>query len=318
MRNAPCRPRRMQLPGTTSMTDQSHKPLVVGIGEILWDVLPSGRQLGGAPANFAWHAGALGARGLPVSCVGDDDDGREIIRRLRAMGMCCDYIFVDKAHPTGTVDVALDSSGVPTFVIHQNVAWDFIPFTDSLEQLAARAEAICFGSLAQRSPASRNTIRRFLEASRRQCVRVFDINLRQSFYSRQIIEDSLAAADVLKLNDQEMPVLMKLLDLDGGEQAAAQSLMHRYDLRLIALTRGGAGSRLYLNDGDPVEHPGYPTKVVDSVGAGDAFTAALTVGILRGLPPERIGHAANRLASYVCSQPGATPAVPQELADLLA
>lgn len=299
------------------MASSSRRPSVVGIGEILWDMLPHGRQLGGAPANFVWHARALGAEAVPVSCVGDDEAGREITGRLRDMGMCCDYVFVDRRHPTGTVDVSLDAHGSPTFVIHRNVAWDFIPFAPALKDLAARADAICFGSLAQRSEASRSTIRAFLEAAGDSCLKVFDINLRQSFYSREIVLGSLAAADVLKLNDQEMPVLTKMLEMNGDRRSAAKELMQRFRLRALALTRGAAGSLLYLDGAAPVDHPGYPVQVADSVGAGDAFTAALTIGLLRGLPPQRISDAANRLAAYVCSQNGATPPVPAELAAAL-
>jgi fructokinase len=294
----------------------AQKRLVVGIGELLWDLLPAGKQLGGAPTNFAYHAKAMGADAAVASCVGDDALGREILSRLDALGVDRRHVAVHPSAPTGTVEVRLDAKGVPDFIIHQNVAWDAISGTTELMELAGRADAVCFGSLAQRGQASRATIREFLRATRPQCVRVFDINLRQSYFSREIVDESLRASEVLKLNDQEMPVLTELLGgaLAGakGESEAVEQLMRDYSLRMVALTRGGAGSRLYV-PGRMFEHPGYPAKVVDTVGAGDAFTAALTMGVLRGDEPARINETANRLASYVCTQAGATPPIPAGL-----
>jgi len=284
-------------------------PRVVGLGEILWDMLPGGKQLGGAPANFAYHAEALGAQAFAASCVGSDGLGAEIRRRLHNLGMSDRYVAADSAHPTGTVDVALDSQGVPTFTIRENVAWDFIPFTAELAELAGRADAVCFGSLAQRAAGSRQAIRRFLGAVRRGCLRIFDINLRQSWYSRQIVHESLELCDVLKLNDSELPVVAQLLRLPEQEESTVRELMSRYRLHVVALTRGGNGSRLYVG-GELSDHPGCPTRVLDTVGAGDAFTAALAMGLLRGDAPARINERANRLASYVCSQAGATPQIP--------
>ncbi len=288
------------------------KPLVVGIGEILWDLLPSGKQLGGAVANFAYHAQALGARGVVASCIGDDPPGAEIRQRLEKLGMGCDFLAVDPGHPTGTVEVQVDAKGVPTFIIHQNVAWDFIPATAGLLRLASRADCVCFGSLAQRSERSRQTIRAFLSATQRECLRIFDINLRQHYFDLDVVHQSLGSASVLKLNDQELPVLCGLLHIDGNERDAMGAIFHRYPLSMIALTCGEGGSRLYTPDGVHT-HPGYPATVVDTVGAGDAFTAALAIGLLRHEPPDRINDAANRLASYVCSQAGATPAIPADL-----
>lgn len=293
-------------------TDMHARPVVVGIGEILWDMLPAGKQLGGAVTNFAYHAQAQGAEGIIASCIGDDALGREIVERLASLRMSTAFLAVDDARPTGTVGVSLDDRGVPTFTIHTGVAWDFIPAADALLQLARRADVVCFGSLAQRSPVSRATIQSFLAATRPDCLRVFDINLRQSYFSREVIDASLSSAGVLKLNDAELPVVSELLGLPGDEPAAIRELIARYSLQLVALTRGDAGSRLYTRH-ERHDHPGYRVKVADSVGAGDSFTAALAMGLLRGNGLPLIHDHANRLASYVCTQPGATPPVPPEL-----
>ena len=219
------------------MSAMTNKPLIVGIGEILWDMLPSGRQLGGAVTNFAYHAQALGGEGIVASCIGDDALGREIVSRLVGLGMITRFLAVDAAHPTGTVDVTLDAKGSPTFIIRENVAWDFIPASDALLELAGRADVVCFGSLAQRSPVSRATIQRFTAATRPDCLRIFDINLRQTYYSAEVIRESLALADVLKLNDAELPVLRDMFDLPADEPDAMRQIIGRFDLRLIALDR---------------------------------------------------------------------------------
>jgi fructokinase len=295
-------------------------PLIVGIGEILWDLLPAGRQLGGAPANFAYHANALGAHGAVVSRVGDDDLGREILQRLDALGVDRTHVSTDPDYPTGTVDVRLDPAGVPTYVIHEPVAWDFLPNDAPLQGLASRAAAVCFGSLAQRSPASRQSIRQFLRATPPTCLRVFDINLRQQYYSREVLEDSLRACDVLKLNDAELPVVSRVLHVpgeafQGPAVSVARALLDRYLLRLVAVTRGPNGSLLLVRGGQTSDHPGSPvTNLADTVGAGDAFTAALVMGLLAHRDLDAINAAANRLAAYVCTQPGATPPIPAALA----
>jgi fructokinase len=282
------------------------QPLIVGLGEILWDVLPSGKHLGGAPANFAFHSKALGAIGVPASAVGDDELGREILSRLDALGLSKRFVVTVPGRPTGTVDVKVDQAGTPEYVIHENVAWDFVPMTDGLRQLASQADAICFGSLAQRNAASRETIHAFLDQAAGECLKVFDINLRQSYYSRQIIERSLRSCSVLKLNDQELPVLAGMFGIEVTGEDSAKALFREFDLRLLALTRGSHGSRLYTREG-MFDHPGYPVHVVDTVGAGDAFTAALVMGLLRGDEPGEINDSANRLAARTCSHRGAVP-----------
>lgn len=299
------------LPGS-GITSTMNKPLILGIGEILWDNLPGGRVMGGAPANFAYHAAALGACSLPVSCVGNDADGRAILDRVRSMGLDTAHLTVDPHHRTGTVDVTLDPQGVPNFTIHQDVAWDYIRTTDALLSAARQADCVCFGSLAQRCPVSRNSIQAALAQTRPDCLRIFDINLRQNYFSREVVEASLVAASVLKLNDQELPVVGRLLEINAEAEQIIERLLTRYNLRLIALTRGGEGSSLYAS-GQRNDHRGFKTTIADTVGAGDCFTAAVAIGLLRGDVLSAINEKANRLAAYVCSRPGATPQIPAEL-----
>jgi len=286
---------------------------LVGLGEILWDMLPTGKQLGGAPANFAYHAQALGSKGIVVSCIGDDELGKEILSQLGGLGLDCGYIAVDKAHRTGTVTVKLDAKGVPDFTIHENVAWDFIPLDAGLLELAARADAVCFGALCQRSDVSRDTVRRFLKETKPDCLRIFDINIRQSYYSKDIVGAMLDTSNILKLNDDELPLVAELLDIKGSESEILAELVARYRLRLVVLTKGAEGSRLYGPDGDSVCEGIPPEKIADTVGAGDAFTAAVAVGLLKSDGLEQINAHANRVASFVCSQNGATPKLPDEL-----
>ncbi|MHC4623995.1 MAG: carbohydrate kinase family protein [Planctomycetota bacterium] len=288
--------------------------ICVGLGEILWDMLPAGKQLGGAPANFAYHAQALGGQGVVVSCVGDDELGREIMTRLDELGLDRSYLAVDKTHPTGTVTVELDENGKPDYTIHENVAWDFIPSDPRLAGLAARTDAVCFGSLCQRSQVSHRAVRDFLEGARPECIRVFDINLRQSYFNKGIVQTMLELSDVLKLNDEELSVVADLLGLDGSEDELFAQLTEDYGLRMIALTRGANGSRLYAQ-GENSEHKGFPAEVADTVGAGDSFAAAIALGLLHGRTLEETNEFANRVASFVCSRSGATPGLPDKLAE---
>ncbi len=294
------------------MTGNKPDYLLIGLGELLWDLLPGGKQLGGAPANFAYQAQSLGGHAAVVSCVGGDDLGHEVLRRLDELGLDRRYVAVDRDHPTGTVTVGLDADGHPDYAIQEAVAWDYIPFSSGLQALATRADAVCFGSLCQRGELSRQTVRRFLEATKPACLRVCDINLRQAYYGRESIHALLELANIFKLNDEELPVVAKLLRIGGSQTDILAQLAERYALRLIALTRGRDGSRLY-GAGEDSAHGGYPADVADTVGAGDAFTAALTLGLLRGHPLDRINEQANRVASYVCSQPGAMPGLPATL-----
>ncbi len=294
------------------MIKNERKFIMVGLGEILWDVLPDGKQLGGAPANFAYHAQALGGRGVVVSCIGNDELGKEILSSLDELQLQRQYVSVDNSHPTGTVTVKLDEDGKPDYIIHENVAWDFIPFNSSLSVLAAQTAAVCFGSLCQRSPVSRKTIRSFLAATGADCIRVLDINLRQSYFNREIINTMLELSNVLKLNDEELAVVANLLGITGSETDILSQLAERYALRLIALTRGASGSRLYAQ-GEDSNHQGFPAQIADTVGAGDSFTAAMTLELLNGKNLDTINKYANRVASFVCSQSGATPKLPDSL-----
>jgi fructokinase len=287
-------------------------PILIGLGEILWDMLPTGKQLGGAPANFAYHAQALGGRGMVVSCVGEDDLGREILARLNFLNLDNKHIAIDRKHPTGTVTVDLDARGVPSYTIHESVAWDYIRPSDGMMSLAQQANAVCFGSLCQRSEVSRHTIRQFLGATGKDCVRIFDINLRQQYYSKEIIDSLLELCDVLKLNDEELPVVADILGITGEETAILGQLVQRYNLRLIALTRGFAGSRLFSEKSDH-SHSGLEVQVADTVGAGDSFAAVVALGLLQGDTLEYINERANRIASFVCTQNGATPPLTDEL-----
>jgi len=286
--------------------------MVVGIGEVLWDLLPGGKALGGAPTNVACHCRALGAEAALISAVGADALGREIAARLAELGVPNTGIANVATQPTGTVSVTLDDQGVPTFVIHEPAAWDCIPLRDDFRALVQRADAVCFGSLAQRAPVSRATIAALLEAARPDAVRIFDLNLRQHYYSRGTIVASLPRASVLKISDQELAVLAPMLRLNGPPRAQLETLVHAYKLDAVALTRGPHGSVLYVR-GAWAEHPGCAVAACDTVGAGDAFTAALTLGLLRGWDAARISDAANRVAAFVCTQHGATPAMPPAL-----
>ena len=293
---------------------QSNKEhIIVGVGELLWDIFPSGKQLGGATANFAYHSALLGNRGIIASRVGNDALGQEALLRVEQLGLTTAYIQRDAARPTGTVQVKVDEKGQPDFTITEDVAWDFMEWTPEWQALATQADAVCFGSLAQRSPRSRETIRRFLQATRREALRVFDVNLRQSFFSAAILTESLRLAQIVKLNDAELPRLMRILELGDGddEEESARLLLKTFDLELVCVTRGAHGS-LLVTDTRTVAHPGFSVRVADTVGSGDAFTAALAHYYLRRASLERISDAANRLGAWVATQVGATPAVEKD------
>jgi len=300
-----------------SMLSKNH--IVVGLGELLWDLLPAGKQLGGAPANFAYITSLLGDDGIPASRLGQDARGAEAIRRLGELALPTEFIQRDADHPTGTVKVEVDSSGQPRFEISKAVAWDFLDWTPQWQKLAQQADAVCFGSLAQRSERSRSTIRSFLLASRPSAARVFDVNFRQHFYTAQVFAESMKLATVVKLNHEELPRIMRLFELEHrSEEDSARRLLSLYELKLVCLTRGDGGSILVSAD-ETNEHPGFKVKVADTVGAGDAFTAALVHGYLRGTALMQINETANRVGAWVASQSGATPvSKPGGLAQTLA
>ena len=281
--------------------------LVVGLGEVLWDLFPEGKQLGGAPANFAYITNLLGDRGIIASRVGHDALGDEIQQRLGTLGLESSYLQLDSARPTGTVRVRVDQDGQARFEITDMVAWDFLEWTPAWESLAQQADAICFGSLAQRSPASRETIHKFLGAARPGTARIFDVNLRQAFYSAKALSESLKFADIAKLNAEELPRVVELLGIPHhGEQPSAERLRFAYGLKLVCVTRGAQGS-LLVSEFERHEHPGFRVQVADTVGAGDAFTAALVHHFLRGAGLAAMNEAANRIGAWVASCVGATP-----------
>lgn len=290
---------------------------IVGIGEVLWDLLPSGAQLGGAPANFAYHASALGSDACVVSRIGADARGDEILRRLHAMRLNTAYLQIDSTRSTGTVTVDVDAMGQPRFEIHADVAWDALEADMGAYGAVASAHAVCFGTLAQRSEISRSTIQALIAAAPPDALRILDVNLRQHYYTRAIIEESLALASVLKVNDTELPRLAAMLSLTGDTHAQIDQLAERWQLRAVAYTRGGFGSLLRTAH-EWSDHPGVPTRVVDTVGAGDSFTAAMTLGLLNGWPLAEVNAQANRLASYVASHAGATPVLPAALTEVFA
>ncbi len=286
--------------------------LMVGLGEVLWDFLPSGRVLGGAPANFAYMASVLGNEGVVASRVGIDALGREAYQEMKRLGLNTSFVQQDDLHPTGTAEVSIDQRGQPNFTIKEQVAWDFLQWTADWEELSAQADVVCFGSLAQRSPASAVTIECFLRNTRKDALRICDINLRQSYYNGDVLRNSFQQADIAKLNEQELPEVSSLLNLGtGSEETLAKRLLKDCNLRLACITRGDRGS-LIVSDETVVEHHGFRVRVVDAVGAGDAFTACLAHYYLRGKSLQEISESANRFASWVATQPGATPTVNAE------
>jgi len=289
----------------------------VGIGEVLWDLLPSGSQLGGAPANFTYHTHALGASARVITRVGDDDFGRAIRQRFEEQGIADGTVQTDSMVPTGTVTVSLAGNGIPNYVIHEDVAWDEIQITPMALNAVEEADAICFGSLAQRREPSRATIQKLVAAASPNALRVFDINLRQKYFSGEIIEQSLRLANVLKLNDSELPILAKIFSLTGSIREQISQLAMKFDLQLIALTRGPAGSLLF-QDGRWSDCPSVPIEVVDTVGAGDAFAAILVLGLLHKMELDDINALADEVARYVCSCTGATPELPKKFSELFA
>ena len=279
------------------------KKIIVGIGEILWDMLPSGKALGGAPANFAYHAGRLGEEGWAVSAVGDDALGREILELVASKGLHSMIAVTDK--PTCTVQVELDDRGVPAYSIMEDVAWDNIPFTPEMEELAKRADAVCFGSLVQRMN-SRSSVMRFIRAMRPDALKVFDINLRQHYYSCEVIVESLMLADILKINDEEIRIVAGMLGLSDDAVTACRELIGSFGLRLVILTKGPEGSEVITAD-KVIPQGVDDVEIVDTVGAGDSFTAAFTVAYLRGDTLAEAQRLASATASYVCSRKGAMP-----------
>lgn len=286
---------------------QTNKPIVVGIGELLWDVFPAGKRAGGAPINFVYHATQQGAAGYAISAVGNDNAGTEIIQELERNHIASDYISrVDR--PTGLVLVDL-INGIPTYDIIEDVAWDYIPLTDAAIELVKQADAICYGTLAQRSPESHATLNALLSHAPADALRFFDINLRQSYYTKELIEESLKKANVLKINDEELVILRKLFHLKGRANDICHTLIDRYHLRYLVLTAGADYSTVYA----PGEESTILTPhvdVADTVGAGDSFSGAFVCAILQGASLREAHLKAVETAAFVCTQLGAWPAYP--------
>jgi fructokinase len=307
--------------------------LVVGIGELLWDVLPDGMRLGGAPANFAVMAGRLGNHAAILSRIGRDDLGRQVISRLDPMPVETSYLQVDPMHETGHVTVTL-AAGEPHYTIHEPAAWDFFELSDEWLRLIERADAICFGTLAQRHQESQRTIQALVAESSAACIRIFDVNLRAPYYSSEVLQESLELTTVVKMNESEVRLVLDLLDLSTEDDISAPDLSQAEEkprfaaafllaaagrllgefpaLQMVAITRGSRGSLLVTRE-EWNEHAGFPVKVADGIGAGDAFTAALAHYLLRGADLAELNEAGNRWGGWVASQAGAMPALPDSV-----
>lgn len=284
---------------------------VVGLGEALWDVLPEGKKLGGAPANFAYHAGQYGLNTVAVSALGDDALAEETIQQLEEKKLR--YEMPHVPYPTGTVQVELDTEGVPTYDIKENVAWDNIPFSKPIEGIARNSRAVCFGSLAQRNVVSRETISKFLDHTPSDCIKIFDINLRQQFYTKDVIEESLKRCNILKINDEELVIIKRMYGYDDLDmRGICEKILADYQLKMLVLTCGTNGSYVFA--------PGLTSfqetpkvKVADTVGAGDSFTGSFCASILNGKSLEEAHRKAVAVSAFVCTQNGAMPKYPEDL-----
>ena len=284
---------------------------IVGIGEVLWDVFPTGKKLGGAPANFAYHVSQFGLCGLAVSAVGRDALGEETVNSLSEHGL---NFHIDRVEePTGTVQVTLDDKGVPQYEIKTGVAWDNIPYSKELSEIASETRAVCFGSLAQRSPVSRETIGWFLDAVPEGCMKVFDINIRQHFYSKEVLEASMEKADILKINEDEIVIVARLFDIpETGFEEISRRLVGMFGLKMLILTCGAVGSYVFHEGG--MSYLATPkVEVADTVGAGDSFTGAFVASILSGKTVEEAHRIAVQVSAFVCTKTGAMPEIPEEV-----
>lgn len=289
--------------------------IVVGMGEALWDVLPEGKKIGGAPANFAYHVSQFGLPSCVVSAVGEDTLGKEITENFTSKGL--NQLIAEVPYPTGTVQVEIDQAGVPQYEIKENVAWDNIPYTSELENLAKKTKAVCFGSLAQRNVVSRNTINSFLDAMPRteNSLVVFDVNLRQGFYNKEILCNSMRRCNILKINDEELVTVSRMFGYPGIDlQDKCWILLGKYNLKMLILTCGINGSYVFT-PGNVSFQPTPKVEVADTVGAGDSFTAAFIASILKGKSVQEAHSRAVRTSAYVCTKKGAMPILPPELTD---
>ena len=287
--------------------------IIAGMGEALWDVLPDGKKIGGAPANFAYHVSQFGLESRVVSAVGDDKLGNEILQNFDEKNL--HYLIEKVPYPTGTVQVELDEAGVPRYEIKENVAWDNIPFTPALEDLAKHTRAVCFGSLAQRSIVSRDTINSFLKAmpDGEGQYKIFDVNLRQNFYTKEILCNAMQQCNVLKINDEELVTISRMFGYPGIDlQDKCWILLAKYNLKMLILTCGVNGSYVFVpGEISFVETP--KVEVADTVGAGDSFTAAFIASLLKGKSIPNAHRTAVRVSAYVCTQNGAMPKLPEDI-----
>lgn len=286
--------------------------IVVGMGESLWDVLPEGKKIGGAPANFAYHVSQFGLPSCVVSAIGDDALGKEIIENFTSKGL--DQLIAEVPYPTGTVQVEIDQTGIPLYDIKENVAWDNIPYTEHLDALAKRTKAVCFGSLAQRNVVSRETINHFLDTMPKDddSLIVFDVNLRQGFYNKEILCKSMQNCNILKINDEELITVSRMFGYPGIDlQDKCWILLGKYNLKMLILTCGINGSYVFT-PGNVSFQPTPKVEVTDTVGAGDSFTAAFIASILKGKSVTEAHTIAVKTSAYVCTQKGAMPILPPE------
>ena len=294
--------------------EQQNKRYVVGLGEALWDVLPEGKKLGGAPANFAYHAGQfLGQDNtIAISALGEDKLAEETIQSLEEHGL--NYEMPRVPYPTGTVQVTLTGDGIPTYDIKENVAWDNIPLTPRIEAIAKNCRAVCFGSLAQRNVVSRENIRRFLAATPEDCLKIFDINLRQQFYTKDILEESFRLCNILKINDEELVIVNRMFGYEGLDmRETCEKIVQDYQLRMLVLTCGTNGSYVFTADGLTSFQDTPKVTVADTVGAGDSFTGSFCAAILGGKTVQDAHRQAVAVSAFVCTQNGAMPTIPDSL-----
>jgi len=300
----------------------NQKRYIVGLGEALWDVLPEGKKLGGAPANFAYHAGQFGLDTIAISALGEDALAEETIEALKEHNL--NYLMPRVAYPTGTVQVTLAEGGIPTYEIKEGVAWDNIPYTDEMAEIAKNARAVCFGSLAQRNRVSRENIRQFLADTPADCLKICDINLRQQFYSKEILEDSFRLCNILKINDEELVVVNRMFGYDRPRSGATagmgldmrqtcEMMVQDYGLKMLVLTCGTNGSYVFTDDGLTSFQDTPKVEVADTVGAGDSFTGSFCACILNGKPVQQAHKTAVAVSAFVCTQNGAMPHLPGEL-----
>ena len=290
------------------------KRYIVGLGEALWDVLPEGRKLGGAPANFAYHAGQFvgSDNTIAISALGEDTLADETIEALKEHNL--NFLMPRVPYPTGTVQVTLAEGGIPTYEIKEGVAWDNIPYTDEMAEIAKNARAVCFGSLAQRKGVSRENIRKFLAETPADCLKICDINLRQQFYSKEILEDSFKLCNILKINDEELVVVNRMFGYDGLDmRQTCEKMVQDYGLKMLVLTCGTNGSYVFTDDGLTSFQDTPKVEVADTVGAGDSFTGSFCACILNGKPVQEAHKTAVAVSAFVCTQNGAMPIVPNEL-----